>query len=125
METMAIDEVTFASDTGLTLGDQLLNVDGMKVSELSKEDLLRSLSGEEGSTIDVLLKRDDEYGSELVFHELIRKDQGIAKPNEALRAPTYGHELSKSTALETKRRRSFANGFGDLLAGWLGKPAKA
>jgi hypothetical protein len=96
---------------GLRLRDQLINVDGVRMDANEKNDVSLLLSGHEGTSLEVLLKRVDEHGAQLLFFEIVRKR---SKPDVRI---VLGKESEDSKPL----RSSFASGFGNLLSGWIGK----
>ncbi len=98
---------------GVRPRDQLINVDGVRLDSNKKSDISQLLFGDEGTSLDVLLKREDERGAQLLFVEIVRK---WSKPE-----PDEQNVLRRESHDPKPLRSSFASGFGNLLSGWIGK----
>jgi C-terminal processing protease CtpA/Prc len=110
--TLMIKEVeSHTAVLGVRPRDQLVNVDGVSMDTIQKNDITQLLFGKEGTSLEVLLKRVDEHGAQLLFFEIERK---WSKP---VQRTVLIKELHDAKPL----RSSFASGFGNLLSGWIGK----
>jgi C-terminal processing protease CtpA/Prc len=119
LESCLVEEVSYAANFGLHTGDELLNIDGEKVTA-SRRDLSDALMGDEGTTADLLLKRVDHQGSYLVFMEILRKVELQRFTDQKLNQ----RESSRMPAYDTKPLLSLASSVGGILSGWLGKAMK-
>ena len=122
-ETHLVEEVTYAANWGLQTGDEVLNIDGRKVTAGKIEELSDDLMGDEGTTADLLLKRVDRQGSFLIFLEILRRAE-LPRPADVDFQKSNQHELSRMPTYDAKPLLSLANSVGGILSGWLGRAIK-